>query len=948
MVGHYRILTTVGAGGMGTVYKAIDTRLNRPVAIKAIQEPGRLDDTAIKQLRAEALAAASLDHPYICKIYELFETGNETLIVMEFVEGRTLRAMMRDGRLPIGEVMRLAGEIAEGLANAHELGLVHRDVKPANVMVTPHGHVKLLDFGLARADATSTPDAITRAATSESGAPAGTVAYMAPEQALGEPLTARADLFALGVVMFECLAGELPFDGTTTFAYARALIEHQPKPLGRLAPDTPPELVRLVTQCLSKEPSHRPDSAAAVATELREIAERTTARTTAGIRGTPRRTRALWLTGAALGGLAIVSIVISRRSPPSPGADAPTPQQTPFVTWPSEESSSRASPDGRFVSFLSNRDGKVGLFIQSIDGGDTRPVTLPPGDIISHAWSPDGREFACVMRLPDGAFLEIVPAPFGGAPRQSFPVPSVSPSSQDTRLLRWIGDAVYLQSKTGTPGLILRRVDLKQATLTDVSARWKVPGNLRSFDVAPDGQRVVFSMFAGQQEDLWLTNIDGSSTSRLTDDKFFDRDPLWVDAKTVIFQSNRGGQVDLWAISATDRRTWPLTSGQAEDTPNSVSADGSLITFQQISQNANLWLVDPATGSGEPLTGDALSDYSPTSSKDGVAIVFQRTQPRSSEGFALLDSRLMKATLGRGGLHVEPQPLADGFSPKLSADGSRLAYLQRPSSQTSTNILRVKDLRTGIVVMVSEQCSPPGFTQQSPVDWASQSVAWTADGQNLLFIENAGTFMIRRFRTGTGAMDPPLVREPEGIWIRDLYPSADGRTVAYLAGSRSKKIAELHALDLSTASDRILARFPAEVWTDLQNKGWTHDDRSIVLVRRSAVYADKKDTIEILMASAVDAGAAPRRVAIVEGTFFVTTRLDAERRVLYLTRSEGVIHNLYAVSLATGALRRMTNNQLPAVSFSGVECLPNGRLLCVRDQKRQDIWIIRGPAQASK
>jgi serine/threonine-protein kinase len=227
------------------VYKAIDLQLHRSVAVKALEERRLHQPGAALRLRTEALAAASLDHPYICKVYELVETATDTFIVMEFVEGETLSSMLKRGAMPLMQTLQLGREIAEGLANAHARGLVHRDVKPSNVMVTPHGHVKLLDFGVAGADVESTPKDATRTLAPQLTAHAGTPQYMAPEQAAGQPVTTRADLFSLGVVLYECLTGRLPFSGTTTFDYVRHVMQSPPKRLDKVAPDTPADLVDL-------------------------------------------------------------------------------------------------------------------------------------------------------------------------------------------------------------------------------------------------------------------------------------------------------------------------------------------------------------------------------------------------------------------------------------------------------------------------------------------------------------------------------------------------------------------------------------------------------------------------------------------------------------------------------------------------------------------------------
>jgi serine/threonine-protein kinase len=223
--GRYRIVSRLGVGGMGIVYKATDTQLNRSVAVKALEERRMHVPGAAARLRSEALAAASLDHPYICKVYELVETPADTFIVMEFIDGETLASMLKRGKLPLPQVLQLGREIAEGLANAHARGLVHRDVKPGNVMVTPHGHVKLLDFGIAGADVESASKDETRTLSPHLTIHTGTPQYMAPEQAAGLPVTTRADLFSLGVLLYESLTGQLPFSGTTTFDYVRHVMQ---------------------------------------------------------------------------------------------------------------------------------------------------------------------------------------------------------------------------------------------------------------------------------------------------------------------------------------------------------------------------------------------------------------------------------------------------------------------------------------------------------------------------------------------------------------------------------------------------------------------------------------------------------------------------------------------------------------------------------------------------
>ena len=415
----YQTVSVLGAGGMGTVYKAIDTRLNRAVAIKALHQTRLRELGGGSRLRAEALAAAALDHPFICKVYELIEEPEGTLIVMEFVEGETLSTILKRGLPPLGEVLQIGREIAEGLAAAHARGFVHRDVKPSNVMVTSHGHVKLLDFGLAQPDVASTPGAETRTSSARASSHSGTPHYMSPEAAAGDPVTARADLFSLGAILFEALSGKLPFPGSTPYDYVRHLLTSEPRPLYRFAPHAPADLVTLIDRCLEKVPAKRPESAGEIVAALARLSESLTGTgirlPTAGEAHAQQRRRRWALTALAAALTAAAAIAGWWLLRPSPVELVR--RSRPFVDWAGDEMDSRVSPDGQWVSFISNRGGTPQLYVQPVDSVDAKPITLMAGRPISHLWSPDGRELAVVVAEGAGMRIEIVPAFFGGRAR---------------------------------------------------------------------------------------------------------------------------------------------------------------------------------------------------------------------------------------------------------------------------------------------------------------------------------------------------------------------------------------------------------------------------------------------------------------------------------------------------------------------------------------------------
>jgi len=267
----YRVLKKLGAGGMGEVFLAEDLFLARKVVLKFLSKASREDPSARRRLLREAKAAAAIDHPYICKIYEAGEEGGELFIAMEYIEGEDLYARLRKGRLSIDEALRIGMEIIDGLARAHEGGVVHRDLKPSNVMLTPDAHVKIVDFGLARRLISEQSPTLSGPSLTADGAMIGTIVYMSPEQIQGEPADARSDVFALGLMLFEMLAGRHPFQRKTYIETATAILREQTPPLSQFIEGRPEGLEETINRMLSKAPRDRYQSAAEVGRALREF-----------------------------------------------------------------------------------------------------------------------------------------------------------------------------------------------------------------------------------------------------------------------------------------------------------------------------------------------------------------------------------------------------------------------------------------------------------------------------------------------------------------------------------------------------------------------------------------------------------------------------------------------------------------------------------------------------
>src|ERR1700751_4317093 len=480
LIGNYRILAEIGSGGMGHVYRALDIRLEREVALKLLPEHSVSDENSLNRFRKEARAASALSHPNICTIYDAGEEDGVPYIAMELLEGQTLTHAIGSHPMPLESILRLGAGICDALQYAHDRGLIHRDIKPSNIFVTTRGDAKLLDFGLAKRlqqDTTSGTATTLPVDITEPGRLLGTVAYMSPEQAQGKTLDRRSDLFSFGAVLYEMSTGMRAFSGDSSASVIAELLRGEPKSPRTLNPRVPPELQSIITKALEKDPAERYQSAADMMADLRRLNRQLSSSEISAAAAKPRARRSkLFLTLSILA-LIVVALVIAILLTPS---SIPGQLDSTQITFSPEPKDGPLFTDGARLYFTSR--GVPSEMAET--GGSIAPMSiLDPGMIAADISPYASKVLALKTSLNDemrrGTLWE---APiFGGTPRKL--------SDHPMEAARWSPD-----------GRSIAFMDRQTLYLCDADGSnerkmWEAPGYSYTLTFSPDGSRLVMTIY---------------------------------------------------------------------------------------------------------------------------------------------------------------------------------------------------------------------------------------------------------------------------------------------------------------------------------------------------------------------------------------------------------------------------------------------------------------------
>ena len=971
ILSHYKIVSAIGAGGMGEVYLAEDTKLGRQVALKVLLSEFSGDRDRLSRFIQEAKAASALNHPNILTVFEIGNHNGSQYISTELINGLTLREHIRSEPIKLIAALDLALQITAALGAAHQAGIIHRDIKPENIMVRQDGLVKVLDFGLAKLlpnNAQSMETTLPHLNT-KPGMIVGTVAYMSPEQARGRAIDARSDIFSLGIVLFEIFAGKRPFEGEGHLDLISSILKDDPPSLRQVVPDLPRQLERIVDKTLRKDRDHRYQSIRDLHIDIEDLRDelkfeaklnksvqptvevavhetnhvsllqtkndlRSTL--TTGISKTRRFTLLHALLFVALTAVVVVGAVWYFRPVGGPNAIAGTYKTTEVASWTSAPGelfgSASISPDGKLIAFASTRSGTKGIWVTQTNSTDAIPIT---NDVFSNTepiWSAKGDEIA---------FLSLRPNPSGGSTPGIWRVGalggtprSVGPLTDgSSRLCRWTPSGKIYYELRGE----LYAMEISSGNSQKVTS---IGNNLAKWvNISADEKTIAYAIGTDDDWQIFTSDVAGAKPVEIAKGKGkLDKYIAWLPEKNrLFFSATVGGVSQVFLTTGSSGRNDRIATPETDSSVVDASPDGHSVILSSAKEESNIWSVT-AAGVESPVARDLNAKLWPAISPDSQQIAYQSIKNLSS-GNKLLRSNIVVKSLkpgtdgDRGSTLVE-----DGFLPAWSPDGSTIAYLKLNDQENE--LFSVNASGGGEKLLAKDGITRIGYSISPYNHVENRSFSWSPDSLRIAFVaERGGVANVFTVSPRDGIENKITSYVENGFSFNCPMWSVDGKRLAFGYQKKGrdqngKTVRGLRIVDVTNGSVTEVFESPRVV----RLIGWTFDENGLIIAEPSKEFSGLPPETKLSRIGLSDG--TETIVASLKNIYYYNTVLSEDRKqIAYVVREQN-LDNLFVMPTAGGTARKLTNNTDSGLYFSRLAWVPGGSSIVFGKQTRFSLLSI--------
>jgi serine/threonine protein kinase/Tol biopolymer transport system component len=992
----YQLLSPLGRGGMGEVYLALDTRLGRKVAVKLLPAAFTTDADRAQRFALEARAASALNHPNIITVHEIGEAATENgslrYIVTEYVEGETLRQRMESlpgRRMKPLEAIDIAIQIAAALSAAHDAGITHRDIKPENVMIRRDGIVKVLDFGLAKLTESASPVIDSQATTmarniTGAGVVMGTPRYMSPEQARGERVDARTDIFSLGVALYEMIAGRAPFAGATPAEVSAAILRDSPTPLVECAPDAPPEMERILENALRKDRDERYRTIKELLGDLKDLIEERAFESRlerslvsisdeleAGDRSQVRRKpwqeflrrhvaaainmalnsqrRKPWREFLRRHKVAVVALSVAISlgivrggawlfalisNPPYPN-----PAQMRFIQFVDVREKelstlfdARFSPNGQLVAYAHTGDGQ-NIWVKQVNGGQPHRVTTGQWHDFSPIWAPEGERIAFISNR--GNQFGVWTVPFLGGVVE--PIKILGDYSMDIqggppRLKSWSKDRriIYYEWNHNFYSIDLSTPDRASSQLTHFELGSQKPSQ---FSLSPDEKWIAYR---DNDWKIWSMQLNGGTPAQVTSDQATNQRFLWHPVgRRLIYNSIRDGRNQIMLTDLEAGSTMSLTASDFGGYLADISPDGSQLLCFGYRYESDLFAVETETGEENQLTDNLGVEFSPSVSPLGDMIAFQSIPGERIDWDRLKGLFLTKSLVAS---EQTRQLAIDAFAAEWSPSGKMLAFLRMTDKSCSLWVVPASGgIEQQLVSTGVTYAGRAGGLTADPLQ--SADLSWEPDSSRIAYCARESNISNVYVIDADGSHNTRISANVNPDWrINCPLWSPSGNQIAFVLHSGNslplgKQFWELWVWE----ADRAKMIFHTEAV--LRLLGWTSDDELVVGLVANDDF-NRVTPKEVQLKSISAKALRPRLLNKLPGARQFSVRLSPDKRnVSFVARPDGR-DNIFLLSLAGGQPKQITQNEDEKIHYSSPVWASDGKTIYFCKQTRWSLLTL--------